>query len=282
MRRLAALGGAARRQDLVRRRSDVGLLERALADGSVVRLARGAFGVPGCPAAVAAAVVHGARVGCVSAAELAGLAVLQRPDEPHLAVPRERGRTPSRTRDSVPAILHREPGIGAGRLAGARAVPLEAALARMLVCHSSVQAIVSIDSALRLKRVTTASISAQLPATAPIAARLVLGHADGRSRSPLETVARLALRAAGLPVEVGVLIPMVGEVDLVVGGRVVVELDGLAYHGGRREFREDRRRDRELALQGYVVLRFTSEDVLGDLTRLVATVQAALAAPRRR
>ena len=78
------------------------------------------------------------------------------------------------------------------------------------------------------------------------------------------------------------MIPMVGEVDLVVAGRVVVELDGLAYHSGRREFREDRRRDRELALQGYVVLRFTAEDVLEDLVRLVATVRAALAAPRRR
>ena len=72
---------------------------------------------------------------------------------------------------------------------------------------------------------------------------------------------------------------MVGEVDLLVEGRVVVELDGFAYHSGRREFDEDRRRDRELALQGYVVLRFTARDVLDDRDRLVATVRAALAAP---
>jgi hypothetical protein len=152
----------------------------------------------------------------------------------------------------------------------------------MLLCCPPVSAVVSIDSALRLRRTTSAAIAGRLPATAPVSARLLLARADGRSRSPLETVARLALRAAGLAVDVGVVIPMVGEVDLVVAGRVVVELDGLAYHSGRREFREDRRRDRELALQGYVVPRFTAEDVLEDLVRLVATVRAALAAPRRR
>ncbi|KQR12156.1 endonuclease domain-containing protein [Cellulomonas sp. Leaf334] len=257
-------------------------LRRALAAGSVVRLAHGVYGVPGCSTAVAAAAVHGAAIGCISAVELAGVAVLHRPVHPHLVVPRDRGRTPSQARDSVPVVLHREPRCDPGRTVGVQAVPLDAALARMLLCCPPVAAVVSVDSALQRRRTTSAAIAGRLPATAPVSARLVLARADGRSRSPLETVARLALRAAGLQVDVGVVIPMVGEVDLVVAGRVVVELDGLAYHSGRREFREDRRRDRELALQGYVVLRFTAEDVLGDLARLVATVRAALSAPRRR
>ena len=282
MARLTLLGGAARRQDLLRTRGDVLALRRALAAGSVVRLAHGVYGVSGCSPAVAAAAVHGAAIGCVSAAELAGVAVLQRPEQPHLVVPRHRGQTSSRARDSVPVVLHRESSHGPGRTVGVEAVPLDAALARMLLCCPPVSAVVSIDSALRLRRTTSAAIAGRLPATAPVSARLLLARADGRSRSPLETVARLALRAAGLAVDVGVVIPMVGEVDLVVAGRVVVELDGLAYQSGRREFREDRRRDRELALQGYAVLRFTAEDVLEDLVRLVATVRAALAAPRRR
>lgn len=282
LRRLADLGGAARRQDLVRRRGDVDALDHAVAAGSVRRLARGVYGLPDCPAAVAAAAVHGAAIGCVSAVERAGIAVLRPPEHPHLVVPRSRGRTASTARDGVPAVLHRESGTDEGRAVGVRSVPLAAALARMLLCCSPEAAIVSIDSALRLRRSTSAAIAEHLPPTAPVRARLLLDRADRRSRSPLETVARLALRSAGLPVDVGVVIPMVGEVDLLVAGRVVVELDGLAYHSGPREFREDRRRDRELALQGYVVLRFTAEDVLQDIERLVATVVGALVVARRR
>jgi len=69
----------------------------------------------------------------------------------------------------------------------------------------------------------------------------------------------------------------VGLVDLLVECRVVVELDGFAYHSGRREYREDRRRDRELLAQGYLVLRFTWEDVMRDPGEVVRAVRAALA-----
>lgn len=83
---------------------------------------------------------------------------------------------------------------------------------------------------------------------------------------------------AGLRVEPGVRIAGVGWVDLVVEGRVVVELDGFAYHSGRAEYREDRRRDRELVRQGYLVLRFTYEDVMRSPSMVVRAVQAVLTA----
>jgi very-short-patch-repair endonuclease len=70
-------------------------------------------------------------------------------------------------------------------------------------------------------------------------------------------------------------------VDLVVEWRVVVELDGFAYHSGRREYREDRRRDRALVAQGYAVLRFTYEDVVSDVGIVVRAVQVSLAAGGR-
>jgi len=279
--RLAALGGAGRRGDLVRRRADDDALGRALADGTVLRVARGVYQLPGTPSASVAAATHGALVACISAAELAGIAVLRAPDRPHVAVPRSRGTLRSAVRDTTPCVIHREAAAGGPRTPGRISVPLAGALARMLLCCPPEDAVVAIDSALNRRLTTRAAIESSLGLTAPVAARIALGRADGRSRSPIETVARLALRAAGLAVEVGVVIPMVGEVDLVVDGRVVVELDGYAYHSSRREFREDRRRDRELALQGYVVLRFTAEDVLRDIARLVAVVAAAVSAARR-
>lgn len=110
-------------------------------------------------------------------------------------------------------------------------------------------------------------------------ARRALGRADGRSRSLAETCARLVLQDAGFDVIPGVVISGVGEVDLRIG-HVVLECDGFAYHSGRREFREDRRRDRVLTEMGYVVLRFTWEDIMGDPSLLIESVRAALAVRR--
>ncbi|WP_258369257.1 DUF559 domain-containing protein [Georgenia satyanarayanai] len=84
------------------------------------------------------------------------------------------------------------------------------------------------------------------------------------------------MRAAGYSVEAGVPIRGVGEVDLVVAGKVVVECDGFSYHSGRHEYREDRRRDRALAALGYVTLRFTWEDIMNDPGVVVAAVRAVL------
>ncbi|WP_051275032.1 type IV toxin-antitoxin system AbiEi family antitoxin domain-containing protein [Cellulomonas sp. URHD0024] len=279
-RRIADLGGAARRQDVVLEGADVRALDRLLQAGRVVRLAPGVYGVPGCSSEAVAAAVHGAGIGCVSAAARAGVAILRPPEAPHLVVPRGRGRSASRLRDEFPAVLHHESWFARGRARGAAVAPVGRALARMVLCLPTLDAVVALDSAFQKRLATIGSVGALLPATADVRMRRVLDLTDGRSRSPIETVARLTLRGAGLSVVAGVVVPMVGEVDLVVEGRVVVELDGFAHHSGRREFAEDRRRDRELTLQGYIVLRFTARDVLRDPDRLVATVRAAVTLSR--
>lgn len=102
------------------------------------------------------------------------------------------------------------------------------------------------------------------------------GRASGRARSPLETLARIQLRAAGLDVADGVVIAGVGEVDLVVDGWLVVELDGSTFHSDPWTFDQDRRRDRELVRRGYAVVRFTSNDVRSG--KIVTDVRRAVAA----
>ncbi|MDD9207980.1 DUF559 domain-containing protein [Georgenia sp. 10Sc9-8] len=123
---------------------------------------------------------------------------------------------------------------------------------------------------------TREELEAQLTGRGSVRARLRLSACDGRSRSGLETVARLVLSGAGFRVSPGVRIEGVGEVDLLVERRIVVECDGFAYHSGRYEYREDRRRDRALAARGLAVLRFTYEDVMSDPARLVAEVRRVL------
>jgi len=147
----------------------------------------------------------------------------------------------------------------------------------MLTCYPAGPALVSVDSALARRLVTAEQIAARVRGPHRVRALVALRHADGASQSPTETLARLALVHAGLKVAAGVKVPGVGWVDLLVEGRIVVELDGFAYHSGRAEYREDRRRDRELVRQGYLVLRFTFEDVMRDPGIVVRAVLAVLA-----
>ncbi len=64
------------------------------------------------------------------------------------------------------------------------------------------------------------------------------------SESGTESKVRLLLRTRRIGHRPQVYIARVGYVDLLVGDRLVVEIDGAAYHTGP-EFEEDRRRDFE-------------------------------------
>jgi very-short-patch-repair endonuclease len=58
--------------------------------------------------------------------------------------------------------------------------------------------------------------------------------------------------------------------------RVVVEVDGWRAHGTRDAFQRDRATTNALQLAGYVVLRFTHEDLTRRPERVAAQVRAAL------
>ena len=58
--------------------------------------------------------------------------------------------------------------------------------------------------------------------------------------------------------------------------RLVVELDGHAFHHTRAAFERDRIRDAQLQLAGYRVLRVTFERLETDRAEVAATVRALL------
>ena len=67
------------------------------------------------------------------------------------------------------------------------------------------------------------------------------------------------------------------EVDVVwPEQRLVVEVDGYAFHGSRAAFERDRRRDARLLTAGYRVLRITWRQLTEEPQRVVATLAAAL------
>ena len=58
---------------------------------------------------------------------------------------------------------------------------------------------------------------------------------------------------------------------------IVIEVDGWAFHSSKEQREKDLKRDRELLRRGYVVLRFTYDDVMnGDFAREVPVSVKAL------
>ena len=113
--------------------------------------------------------------------------------------------------------------------------------------------------------------------------RRVLAVADPRVDSPMESVTRWLLHEAGLPrptLQHRVLDDrgrQIGFGDMAWPDRkVLVEFDG-EVHRDRRVFVADLRRQNRLVLEGWIVLRFSSADVLGRPHEVVAAVRRALA-----
>ncbi len=234
--------------------------------GRVLRVGEGTYALPDAPTDLVTAARLRGRLTCCSVAKRHGLLLLHPPERPHVAVPRNRsGKSPL-------AVLHRH-----DCKDQAPWVPLLPALITLLRCLPLVPAVVVIDSALRTGAVTAAQLTRRLRGPGSVQARIALNAADRRSGSVIETVVRLALRQAGLPVVPQAWIPGVGRVDFLVGARLVVEVDGFEFHSARAEYRADRRRANALAAGGYVLLRFTYEDVLSRLDEVVAQVAGVYA-----
>lgn len=56
-------------------------------------------------------------------------------------------------------------------------------------------------------------------------------------------------------------------------GRVVVEVDGYGHHSSRAAFSRDRRRDYELVVSGYLVLRLPHDEVIEDVEIAVEKIR---------
>jgi len=62
--------------------------------------------------------------------------------------------------------------------------------------------------------------------------------------------------------------------------RVIVELDGFAFHKSRAQFEADRRRDAKLQVAGYRVLRITQERLQNEPEAVLAEIRALLSSAR--
>jgi very-short-patch-repair endonuclease len=253
------LGGVARRKDLLARGVGGSQLSAAVARGSVERPARGVFAVPGADPALLAARCAKVELACVSAAQRQGLWVLRQPALVHVSV--NHGR-------ALPS------GLRAHRTEEPSSLP--AVCVQVLRCLPELDALCIVESAVATRRVTLQELRERLQGRRDERARRTVAAVNPLSESIIETVARFHLVAAGLSVQTQVYRQGIGRLDLLVEGRLGVEVDGRSFHSGPEEFAEDRRRWNLLTAEGTRVLRVTYAMVVHHPEQFLDLVLRAL------
>jgi very-short-patch-repair endonuclease len=251
---------------------------KALARGDIQRIAHGIYALPGLPTDTVAVLAYDGVLSHVSAAAASGLPLLVVPEKPHLILPPHR-----RPRPGPPAVLHW------AAVSSAERRDRMTSLSRTVVdCTRMLpfaEALAVADAALATRHLLPEELRAEVAAMrgpgCPNAGR-VAAAATPLSGSFLESMLRALLISEGIEgFEPQVLVTYDGfhaRVDLGHRlARLALEAEGFEFHGSRQDFAADCYRYDELNAAGWLVLRFTYEQIIGDPAWVVATVRAALA-----
>jgi very-short-patch-repair endonuclease len=278
---LRLLGGVASRSAVItissRRR-----LRTALGNGTIVRVpGRDVVCLPPDHTAQATAISIGGVVSHTSAARSYGWAVLELPELPFVTIG-PRATSPGDAAETATVVVRR---LHERDLDGLRTTPLRTVLdcARDLPFP---EALTVADSALREEAVAYDELLAavaSVPRRDRARVRRVISHADGRAANSFESelrahcievgldvIAQWEIRAAGLTLHPDLANPLLG---------IVVEAESWAHHGAKREdFVNDVVRYNALAAAGWIVIRFTWEQVRFNPRYVRATLRAAMTA----
>lgn len=218
------------------------VLRRALGLGHIERVRRGWVASPGADPMLVAAARRGVVLTCVTAARRLGLWVLEE-KQPHVAAPQHAGRIdiPGATVHWHKPVVPRHP--------DALEDPIENVLVIVSLCQPREAALAVWESALRRQLVEPEALR-RMPL--PAAAREMLELASPWSDSGLETFVVPRLLWLHLPMRRQIWITG-HRVDLLIGDRLVLQIDGGHHVGAQRE--ADIAHDAALRLLGYHVIR---------------------------
>lgn len=254
-------------------------LARAIESGAVEKPHRGIYALPRSIAAFASAKRLGGAVSHLSAAAFHGFDALETATVHHVTVPR------ARRKEKLKGVKVYRRDLGRGEELATW--PVTSPERTCLDCMRDLslrEAVVVADSALHMGRVTTSGLetgAAKMRGNGSRAARTAVRLLDPKAESPLESVARVEMRLAGLPApETQVVIATpTGPQRLDFYFRfanVGVETDGFATHGRRAGLLADCERHNAYLLSGVLVLRFGFEHVMGMPAFFTSAVAMAL------
>lgn len=247
-------------------------LRRAVRAGEIEVLRRAWFASASAPREVRDAARYGGRVTCISLARRRGWWMPEGVGgELHLHFPP--GSTGPRLDAAWSGVTHwTRPLAPLGRVLEAG---VEDALAHIAVCQSPDTALVLWETAARIEGLSPEALRAVRWATP--AARELAEAVTGLADSGLEVLVCAPLRRMRVLVRQQVV--LAGRpVDVLVGSRLVVQIDGWAHHSSSAQRSKDLAHDAELRLRGYTVLRFSYAQVVHDRDAVLQTIRRALAA----
>lgn len=276
---LAGYGGVARRAQLESHGIRRAAIARAVADGGVILVRKGVYALAHVDADVLTAARHGGEVGCAGALRQRGVWILDDAEEGS-AAPSSRPHVwigPSGRQHRHAACrcrTHHETG---ERGAGFGFVDVLLALIQFACCASPEAFFVALESSLHLGLIGLAGVQ-RLRERLPARFHELLDLADDRSESGLESLLKLRLRRCGITLAAQVQIDGVGRVDFVLGGRIILEVDGRLNHDGASHRHKDLMRDARAAAQRYETLRFDYAMIVHDWPTVLAAIEGRLAA----
>lgn len=232
---------------------------------------RGIFVLPEYDKGLLAAVLNNGRLSCASAAGHYGLWLRSPPEQPHLACNHGHGNGFIRHRTV------RFPGHPSLPVAAVEDVVLHA-----LGCLPPPASAAMATSAIRLHGVPRELLASRLQADRSGRARRILSELDLRAESIVEVDAQHLLRTHGIAYDAQVFLPGIGRVDFLLGGFLIVEIDGFAFHSKREDMLRDRTRNNLSAVHGYAVLRYMPEHIWFDPGRVISEITTVLAAGPRK
>jgi very-short-patch-repair endonuclease len=281
---LSRMGGVATRSTLVAA-SSRHAVQRAISAGEIVSVARGRYALPNADAALVAAIRLCGTVSHTSAALQHGWSVGAVPARPHVTVAKNRLLTADQR---AGVDLHRT-SLGPDDVDG-HVTSRDRTLLDCLRSDSVADGLAVADSALRdgysPSRLSALARDAGGPGSRQI--RWIAQRADGRAANGFESALRaITLTVPGLHVvpQVAIREPaFLGRPDLVdeqLG--IILEADSFEWHGDRAALVRDARRYNQFVVHGWLVLRFTWEDVMfhPDDVRLVLIAAVAERTERR-
>ncbi|NOJ60240.1 DUF559 domain-containing protein [Arthrobacter sp. 260] len=248
---LRGLGSVARCSEVLRRGPTRRQIDRHVARGEIRRLRPGVIALPDARPDYVAAVLNNGRLTCVSAAGAYDLWTISPATTLHLSCRHGHGGGYTNHRVQTVPPHPRVPLVGVVDV-----------LIHALRCLPPLEAAVMVECALRRGDTVRSFLLDQLPGDRNGTARAVVDLVTCTAESPLEVVARILFMNAGFHVETQVPLTGVGRVDFLLEGFLVVEVDGAAYHSDRRALRRDLRRNNAVMVGGYLVLRYSYEDIM--------------------
>lgn len=239
-------------------------LRRAMREEKLRRLRRGWYATPTADAMVVEAVTAGGVLSCLSALKLHGVWVPTHPKKVHVRA-RESAHRQERSGRFCLGYGSPEPEVSA-------VDDIRTAFRHALKCLDDEGIVVVCDSILNKALLERCDLES-LMASAPRRIRRLLDRCDGKAESGTETMVRLRLQLKGVTVRSQVQIAGVGRVDLLIGTRLIIEIDSEEFHDRSAEQRErDRRRDEEATRKGYITVRLSYKRVVEEWAEAEKTI----------